>query len=51
MRPTTKQALLEASESERAKLRGSTLGSFFVSCTSSHYAWGRKTLKATMKAA
>lgn len=30
--------------------RTSTLGSYFVSCTSSHYVWARKTLKAIFRA-
>lgn len=29
--------------------RTSTLGAYFVSCTSSHYIWGRKTLRAILK--
>jgi hypothetical protein len=29
--------------------RSSTLGSYFVSCTSSHYVWARKTLRAILK--
>lgn len=29
--------------------RTSTLGSYFVSCTSSHYVWARKTLKAILR--
>ncbi len=29
--------------------RTSTLGAYFVSCTSSHYIWARKTLRAILK--
>lgn len=51
-------ALIEDHSDEQLFTRGaypwtrtSTLGSYFVSCTSSHYVWARKTLRAILKAA
>lgn len=58
VRPTSKTELISAATQQYAKLQslispkwvgGSTLGSYFVSCTSSHYDWAMKKLKAHQK--
>lgn len=48
-------ALIEAHSDEQLFAKGvyawtrtSTLGSYFVSCTSSHYVWARKTLRSIL---
>ena len=58
VRPTSKTELISAATQQYAKLQslislkwvsGSTLGSYFISSTSSHYDWAMKKLKAHRK--